>query len=1027
MDDIRVYTNALAQEQISLNGHWQFDEASSGFCTDGSIQSHHAMLTNPAARVPGLTGMAVDLSQSAVTIRNDDCRVLPPSGGSFSIGFWVRPLGLPLGRSGLMSCGDGTNNGWQLAVNSETSGQARLQLSSTNNRGTLNLWTPVILTNGVWTRLDITYNGGVASLHAKGRQIATGLGAIRGSRSPLVMGAAPNAARFQGVIDELKIHSVARGESDIGPVAATLWETVFLQTNTAIVLQGAGPPGKALTYTIVSPPTLGTLSHAAGSPVVIYQAGSQKGPDTFAYTASDGEFTSERAMVTVSVVRPHWLSPNGGTTLPLDGSSPARAWRAGPTAALDEIWRTNNYYDCFLYAPGEYQTRGWKHETRITARPGCKHIGSGSTGPNRTTLKLVDNWESWTEGVIFGGGLADDFEVQDLVLDCNGDNQPKLTTGEPVWVQVPLLNTSVVSSVTLRWGAGLLGRATQFSVCTRTSSTNSYTCTTYSSTGPVDVVNLGIPATELLLRLERRAEGVGFYSLTEVEVSGNAVSLPTALVPGGGVSRLDAEHAIGEALDGDSSSWWASGPESQVEISLPVARGTTISQLNLRWNCIIMAGPRRMGPASNYLIRARDVNTGQFFDVPFLRQGRTAEGWETNLFNPIVTDRLVIQLTAKEPLVDHYSLKEVLLQNGAVGVNLRMPTAASFVNWGKASHRALRAFDGTNSTQWASGTQGMVGAVDMLGNNLRFRRLKVMGFGTKLGRECFVMFFFTQTSWATPQRLGNVLIEDCILTEPATNNTDGLSVLGLAVSPPHSLTNAIIRRCTVKGVKPYFSYSHAFGAVRIEDCLVEDCGVGVYFEPDAKTVDSLGQILIRSNRFINVNYGVALASQPAAEFDSILFQDNEVVLSGGGGAGFSVCDTCNLGPSGTVTNITLLNNIIRYADWMPRPANPEGGLPYTNMRHALFGNNLVTIGTAYDFRVRSCPSGLIPPPEPVQDCTYADPTPPGPSSIPPCVDTLLPGYQRAWFNNRNLSGELLPVRFRNYGVETLASEQQWTE
>jgi hypothetical protein len=122
-----------------------------------------------------------------------------------------------------------------------------------------------------------------------------------------------------------------------------------------------------------------------------------------------------------------------------------------------------------------------------------------------------------------------------------------------------------------------------------------------------------------------------------------------------------------------------------------------------------------------------------------------------------------------------------------------------------------------------------------------------------------------------------------------------------------------------------------------------------------------------------------------------------------------------------------LNNIIRYADWMPRPANPEGGLPYTNMRHALFGNNLVTIGTAYDFRVRSCPSGLIPPPEPVQDCTYADPTPPGPSSIPPCVDTLLPGYQRAWFNNRNLSGELLPVRFRNYGVETLASEQQWTE
>jgi len=97
------------------------------------------------------------------------------------------------------------------------------------------------------------------------------------------------------------------------------------------------------------------------------------------------------------------------------------------------------------------------------------------------------------------------------------------------------------------------------------------------------------------------------------------------------------------------------------------------------------------------------------------------------------------------------------------------------------------------------------------------------------------------------------------------------------------------------------------------------------------------------------------------------------------------------------------------------------------MRHALFGNNLVALGTANEFRVRQCPAGIIPPPDPVEDCSFSDPGPPGPTTFPPCVDVLLPGYQRAWFNNRNLSGALLPVRFINYGVQSLASEQQWTE
>src|SRR5262249_39623199 len=150
-------------------------------------------------------------------------------------------------------------------------------------------------------------------------------------------------------------------------------------TATNLTLQGFGPSGKALIYTIADTitPTNGTISHDLGSAIVTYSAGTNNGPDAFTYTVSDGDFTTPPTIVTLSVVTPHWLSPSGGTVQPLDGSTPDQAWLAGPSEALDAIWHTNNNYDCFFYAPGEYQTTGWKNDQRGTANPGCKHVGSG--------------------------------------------------------------------------------------------------------------------------------------------------------------------------------------------------------------------------------------------------------------------------------------------------------------------------------------------------------------------------------------------------------------------------------------------------------------------------------------------------------------------------------------------------------------------------------------------------------------------------------------------------------------------------
>jgi hypothetical protein len=665
----------------------------------------------------------------------------------------------------------------------------------------------------------------------------------------------------------------------------------------------------------------------------------------------------------------------------------------------------------------------------------------------------VDTWEGLGEGLIFGilldPAYCDGFEVHDMVLDCNAANNPKYTLGERVGIVIPLVTTSRVETVALHWSDAQIpgrgwhfGPAQQFSLCTRMAGNGDYVtnCSAISSTGRVDIVPVGADTDEIVVQLERRAAGVDFYSLAEIEVAGAAVSLPSATVPGGGESRLDlsrGEYSILQAVDGNEGTAWASGPENQVQIVLPLQSATALSQLNLHWNCHAMSGLGRLGPAADYQIQARDPVTLQFYEVAFVRQQRTTDGVEVNTFGTqqstatIITDQIRILLNTKEPTVDFYSLREVTLQNGLVPVPLKLPSALNHLSWGVDYH-ILRAFDGDTDTQWACGTQGMVGAIGVVGNNLKFTRLKVIGFGTKLGRECFPMGVTTPPPWeGGPLGFGNVLIEDCVFTDPATNNTDGLTTVVVADCPaarfPHILTNAIVRGCRILGVRSYFAYATGFTALDVENCLVSDCGAAVYFEPDPSLVDRVGPVLIRSNQFLNVNNGVYLGIHSAGRFDSLTCLGNEIVLAGAGGWGFAACDVCDLGPSGSITSVTALNNVVRYADWSVRPANSDGGLFYSAIQNAVFGNNVIVLGTGNDLRVRQCPAGLIVPPPQPETCDTNNPIVPGDSvpSYPPCLDVLPPGYRRAWFNNRDRLGALLEVRYSNLNVDGPASQQQW--
>jgi hypothetical protein len=208
---------------------------------------------------------------------------------------------------------------------------------------------------------------------------------------------------------------------------------------------------------------------------------------------------------------------------------------------------------------------------------------------------------------------------------------------------------------------------------------------------------------------------------------------------------------------------------------------------------------------------------------------------------------------------------------------------------------------------------------------------------------------------------------------------------------------------------------------------VDDCGVGVYFEPDGGLNDLAGPVLIRSNQLVNVDFGVFLLLHPGSRCDSVTCLGNEIVLTGSGGFGLGACDTCAGTPGGSITDLTALGNVVRYPEWTLHPTKQDSGLHASDIRHAVFGNNVIVQGTTNELRVRHFPAGQVIPTGPPEECGQLEVPPPGEPYYLPSLDVLPPGYRRAWFNNRSLSGALLEVRTANWDVDRPAAQQQWPD
>jgi hypothetical protein len=175
-----------------------------------------------------------------------------------------------------------------------------------------------------------------------------------------------------------------------------------------------------------------------------------------------------------------------------------------------------------------------------------------------------------------------------------------------------------------------------------------------------------------------------------------------------------------------------------------------------------------------------------------------------------------------------------------------------------------------------TGGQGAVTAISVQGNNILLDNLKVTGFGTgKQGLECFPIFIFAGAG-QSGKHYSNVRVTNCLFTQPATGNKDGLSCVVLG-SDPGSLLDGMIEGCAFMDLSSDFTYCHAMYAAVCRNNRVQNCTEGVYLEP-ANNLP--GNWIIQGNTFLGVSRAVTINPHPGSSMDMIIFDGNAVELSG---------------------------------------------------------------------------------------------------------------------------------------------------
>lgn len=217
-----------------------------------------------------------------------------------------------------------------------------------------------------------------------------------------------------------------------------------------------------------------------------------------------------------------------------------------------------------------------------------------------------------------------------------------------------------------------------------------------------------------------------------------------------------------------------------------------------------------------------------------------------------------------------------------------------------------------NAANYPTFTQGgpQPAAINVQGNNILIKSVKVIGFGSgQRGTECFPVSSHPGQPFAG-QSFSNIHVENCIFTNPATGNQDGVSVvsLGSGSREVHVTDDAIIN-CQFVNLKSDFSYVQAMCADLCQGNDVEGYITGFYAEPDTVETESK---TITNNTFKGVLKAVAINFHPTGGYGDLTFSNNTVILPNAENiysAGVVVWNENEGRP--TIKSITVANNIFQ--------------------------------------------------------------------------------------------------------------------
>ncbi|MGA2244965.1 MAG: hypothetical protein ABSH48_08205, partial [Verrucomicrobiota bacterium] len=189
----------------------------------------------------------------------------------------------------------------------------------------------------------------------------------------------------------------------------------------------------------------------------------------------------------------------------------------------------------------------------------------------------------------------------------------------------------------------------------------------------------------------------------------------------------------------------------------------------------------------------------------------------------------------------------------------------------------------------------------------------------------------------------------------------GLTCFDIAGGQYGVYTNAIINRCEVSHITDPgvgFSYSHGFTAQKIENCTVDGCEMGVYYEPTATNeIDGLlpavygTPIVIQNNTFTNVQAGVGV---------------NYCHTNGTMGQVFVISNSFALLPDdesvavqakgGTASAFVVLNNMVELANQPPNDSETDCGFVFGGVLNLIVISNSVNIHSSSDYFIIDDPT-----------------------------------------------------------------------